>query len=507
MTLSKHGIRLICLLCVCALLTGCGASEKAGSGATLPPAPRQTGAPENDAEQTYSQSVALYLPSRDGTRLLAVPETAELSLNRPTAQTLSELLLSHPGTETAAPLGGDVALRLSDTEAVEVSGRVATVSLGASALRLSHEELFTVGQALANTLCQFGDLEYVNVLIAGVQPGLDIAATLPAGCFQRNTQESLGTLWARASAQKTASRRAFTAALYYPAAAGKGILCEARTLALTDLDAPALIRALLSALSAGPEALPAAPSYPDLTAQLSAEPEIREEGGQRRAVLQFSEELNQQLIGAGITRSVMAASLVTTLTTFIPGLDGVEMTIGTEKIVSLTPSGTLLRAGETLFFSDGLMKRGDFSFFLLDYATLYFAGGDGKLQRVSRPVPYYAAANVRALVDQWIAGPQSYDSPAGLSPVAPQGLRDADLLGAAYKRGVLLLNFSAQLQALSQGMDAAQERLMIYSLVNTLCALRGVTRVALFVMGEQPDSLAGAVYLPGEFLPNLDLAH
>ena len=48
---------------------------------------------------------------------------------------------------------------------------------------------------------------------------------------------------------------------------------------------------------------------------------------------------------------------------------------------------------------------------------------------------------------------------------------------------------------------------MIYSLVNTLCALRGVTRVALFVMGEQPDSLAGAVYLPGEFLPNLDLAH
>ena len=184
-----------------------------------------------------------------------------------------------------------------------------------------------------------------------------------------------------------------------------------------------------------------------------------------------------------------------------------EMTIGTEKIVSLTPSGTLLRAGETLFFSDGLMKRGDFSFFLLDYATLYFADGDGKLQRVSRPVPYYAAANVRALVDQWMAGPQSYDSPAGLSPVAPQGLRDADLLGAAYKRGVLLLNFSAQLQALSQGMDAAQERLMIYSLVNTLCALRGVTRVALFVMGEQPDSLAGAVYLPGEFLPNLDLAH
>ena len=46
---------------------------------------------------------------------------------------------------------------------------------------------------------------------------------------------------------------------------------------------------------------------------------------------------------------------------------------------------------------------------------------------------------------------------------------------------------------------------MIYSLVNTLCTLPGVKRTALFVQGSQPDSLAGAIYLPGDFLPNTDM--
>ena len=70
-----------------------------------------------------------------------------------------------------------------------------------------------MGQALANTLCQFGDLQYVNVLIAGVQPGLNVASTLPAGAFQPNPREDLSTLWARAGAPATAGRRSFAAAV------------------------------------------------------------------------------------------------------------------------------------------------------------------------------------------------------------------------------------------------------------------------------------------------------
>lgn len=502
-------IALISLLCACTLLfSGCSQKITASAPAvTLAPVENKIPAPENDTQQGYAQSVLLYLPSSDGAQLLALPETALFSLARHPAEALCRMLFAHPGGENTLPLGGSVSLSLSGTDPVEVSGQVATVNLSASALRLSHEELFTVGQALANTLCQFGDIAYVNVLIAGVQPGLDIAASLPAGCFQPNTREDLNTLFSRASAPKTAARRAITAALYYPAPQGKGILSEARTLSFAEITPAAMARTLLEALSAGAEYLPGVPRFPDLAALLLSDPSLDESAGMRRLSLHFNADLNHLLLEAGITRSVMVSSLVYTLTTFLPGLDGVEMQIGDEKIAALTPSATYLNAGETIFFQDNLMQRKHFASFLLSHCTLYFSGPNEKLQAVSRPVPFYEACNPRAIIKQLMLGPQPFDSVSGLSPALPEGLRDADLLGVSLHNNTLLLNFSHQLLSLSQGMDSKKEQHMVYALVNTLAELRNVKKVRFFIMGKQPETFAGALFLPGDFLPNPALIH
>jgi len=499
-------IRLGCLLCICFMLCGCTAKPGLpAAGVTLPPAESKWTAPENDVHLDYSRIVMLYLPSLDGTRLMAVPASVQLSAARHHAESLCNLLLSYPGTETTSSLGDGVLLRLSETNPVEISGKVATVNLAASALRLSHEQLFTVGQALANTLCQFGDLQYVNVLIAGAQPGLDIAATLPAGCFQFNTREDLSTLWARASAPKTAARRAITAALYYPAAAGKGILCEARTLSFDEISVAAMAETLLKAISAGVQSLPNMPSCPDLMGYTVKAPELAETGGLRKLVLYFDNDLNAALLDAGITRSVMMAAITCTMTTFLPGLDGVEIHIGTEHIRSLSPSGTYIGAGETIVFSDGLMQRKHFNSFLLTECTLYFANENGKLVSVSRPVPFYSAHHPRALIEQLMLGPQGIDSVSGLSRVLPQGLRDADLLGVSFQEDTMILNFSSRLPDLCQGMDRGEESCMVYAMVNTLAELPGVKKVCFYVVGRQPESFAGSLFLPGDFMPNLNI--
>lgn len=504
--MDRRWKKLCCLLCACLTLSGCvGGSVTAAPQLTLPPAQSRREAPENDARQTYEQTVMLYLPSSDGTRLIAVPETAALSASRHRAGVLCDMLLSHPGTDAASALGGGVALALSGTDAVEISGKTVTVSLAASALRLSHEQLFTLGQAMANTLCQFGDVEYVNVLISGTQPGMNNAATLPAGCFTQNTREELATLWARASAPLSAAgRRSFAATLYFPAPSGKGILCESRSLSFSAQDVPGLALTLLDALSAGARTLPNMPRCPEFAELLQEKPTLGDTGGSRRLVLRFKEELNAALINAGITRSVMMAALCCTLTTFLPGIEGVEISIGKERITTLTPSGTYTGAGEMIAFPEGLMRRRDFSGFLLEECSLYFAGGDGKLRRTYRPVPYYEAYSARSLVEQEMLGPQPFDSVTGLSPVLPQGLRPADLLGVAFEDNVILLNFSSQLLSLCQDMPPEAERAMIYGLTDTLCELPGVRRVALFIQGNQPDSLGGEMYLPGDFLPNAD---
>lgn len=497
---------LACLLCLCLALTGCMPNDVSPAASiTLAPAIRAYEAPENDSQQGYEQTVLLYLPSLDGTQLIAVPQTASLSAARPAAQTLCEMLLRFPGGETTAPVGGEVTLTLSGTDAVEVSGQVATVSLSASALRLSHEQLFTLGQALANTLCQLGDVQYVNVLIAGSQPGLNVAATLPAGSFQANTREDLSALWARASTPSASGRRSFSATLYYPAPSGKGVLCEGRTLSFSAQDLPGMAATLLDALSAGAERLPNTPRCPDLKAMLQSGITLTENGGSRRLSLHFREDLNAALIQAGITRSVMMAALTDTLTTFLPGIEGIEVTIGDEKITSVTPSGTYLGAGETITFTDGLMRRRDFVPFLLTECNLYFANPQGGLTEVSRPVPFYEVYSARSLLQQMILGPQPFDSRTGLSPVLPGELRSADLLGVGLAGNTLLMNFSARLPDLCVDFSNGEERLMVYALVNTMCHLPGVKKVALFIQGDQPDTLAGSLYLPGDFLPNDDL--
>ena len=498
---------LCCILCVlCLTLCGCVSQETVPAAQlTLPPAQEKRAAPENDTRQSYSQTLLLYLPSLDGTQLLSVPQTVNLSASQHSAAALCETLLAHPGTDVTAPVGGDVTISLTDTDAVEVSGQTVTVILAASALRLSHEQLFTVGQALANTLCQNGDLQYVNVLISGTQPGLNIAATLPAGSFQGNTREDLSSLWARASAPLNSGRRSFAVTLYFPAPSGKGILCEARTLLFSSQDLPGMALTLLDALSAGAESLPKAPQCPDLRDMLLEAPTLSETGGARRLILRFSQDLNAALINAGITRSVMMASLCCTMTTFLPGIEGIEVQIGGERVTTLTPSGTYNRAGETITFADGIMHRRDFSGFLLSECTLYFADAEGNLVRVQRPVPFYEACSARALLEQLMLGPQPFDSQTGLSPVLPTGLRPADLLGVAYADGAMLLNFSSQLSSLAASLNKTAEQALIYGAVNTLCELPPVKKVVFFIQGAQPESLAGTLYLPGDFLPNLDL--
>ena len=61
------------------------------------------------------------------------------------------------------------------------------------------------------------------------------------------------------------------------------------------------------------------------------------------------------------------------------------------------------------------------------------------------------------------------------------------------------------METLARDLDAAAERRLVYGLVNTLCEMQGVQKAAVFIQGVQPDTLAGEVFLPGDFLPNYNL--
>lgn len=502
------GLLALWLACLTALGGCMGGIEALDGGAqvTLPPAQGTHAAPTGDSSQEYASSVLLYVPGAAGTRLMAVEEKCMLSCARHPAETAVRRLLAFPGSEEALPLSAGAALQLSSVNPVEVSGDTATVNLATSALALSHGELYVVCQAIANTLTQWGDIRYVNVLVNSVQPGLDVGAAAPAGSFTQNLNDSIDTLSAYAETLSAAADRRFSlpATLYFPALSGKGILAETRLVSFEGRAKPALIRGLLDALTFGAQTLQNTPALPDLSAYLTQAPAVEEitvSGGQRVA-LRFAPGFNDALIAAGVPRSLMMASLTYTLCTFLPGVSGLTVYIGQELIGAVVPSGLYVGAGEAINFDGGMMRRGDFAHFLLSNCTLYFGDGEGRLVAVRRPIPYYETRSARYLINCLMLGPQPCDSQPGTQAVLPDTLRDADLLGVALLDNEMSVNFSQSLRSLAQGMDEGAERLLVYALVNTLTELPAVRTVRFFIGGTQPDALAGHLYLPGFFMRN-----
>lgn len=514
----KSKSRLCAFLAICLMLTGCQQAvpvvheEAATTQATLPPAAPIYTAPIGDASLEYEGQATLYLPRKDFVRLIAQQQAVNLSVARHGAEAVVRALLAHPGNDMASPLGGGVQLQLAGTNPVEVSRDVCTVNLGPSALLLSHSDFYGVCQAIANTLTEFSDIQYVNILVSGAQVGLDVAGTLPMGTLQRRTGEDLTMLWEQAEAQRpqlgedvSQKRLSATATLYFPARVGNGILPEVRNISFEGQSPSMLALGLMAELSSGARYLSNVPSLPDLTSLLTQAPLAVEQSGTsgRTLELRFDPTLNEALIESNVTRSSLMAALTYTITTFIPGITGITVYIGEEWIQSVTPS-SIYTDEQPIQFGDGIQTRKDYKSFLLGYCTLYFASPDGTaLVKVDRPVPCYETWSPRYLLSQLVEGPKvAYDNAVGLSTVLSPDLSDADMMGFSLAGDTLLVHFSQAFMDTCTNYTPQQERLAIYAMVNTLTQHQAIRRVRFYVAGEQPETIAGGIYLPGEFLMN-----
>lgn len=507
----RKKLRLTALLLCAGLLAGCSSAVPRAPAArvSLPPVENAYQPPEGDAAREYAQTVLLSLPAASDGQLIMSPERMLLPSDRHPAEATVKKLLSFSGNERAQALFPAASLQLQPG-GLELSGDVATVNLGANAMLLSRQDLFTLRRAIANTLLQWPEIRYVNVLVDGREPGLDEAARLPIGSLQQTRNEDAPALWDSlsigAQAENPESQRFQSlCTLYFPALGGRGILAEARTVSFRGQTPVQMAQGLLEALSAGSQARPQLPQMSDLLALLASPPELDSIEGGRLIRLRFLEAANEIFIQAGVPRSVMLASLTYTLCGFIPDLRGLSVQIGNELIEAIVPSGIYEKAGQQIHFSGAMLRRADFASFLLSECRLYFATPGMRLKQVRRPVPHAAAYDQRYLLGQLLLGPQNYDSVQGLQAVFPAGLLEADILDIQVEDGSARLNFSAGLMEHTRHLSPERERLMIYSMVNTLCDSRGVQRVSIYVLGQQPDSLAGSIYLPGQFLKNPDL--
>ncbi|MBR3765504.1 MAG: GerMN domain-containing protein [Clostridia bacterium] len=489
--------RMMCCLVLCCLLaTGCS------SRPALTPAPAASmpvadagdvQAPIGDVALDYTATAALCLPSADGQQVLTIYEPLSFTYSLHPAETILRALLAHPGSARVRPVSA-VTIVPAGSDPVEISGGVATVNLSASALEISREELHTVCRCITATLCELPDVDYVNVLVAGVPVAMDSAGYLPLGAITAQPGQELPVMWEQLLARRTPegalpASAALTSAvtLYFPLADGSGIIPETRRIAFAGQHPQQLVTGLLEALSANAENLPETAAFPPLNQLLLSAPEVTTlPDGSLRVTLRFTGDLRSWLTNAGADPACAFAAIVTTLTTFVPSLREVCLYTGERGV-----TGVACPAQGSLLFPDAIHTRAAYSGYLQTLCTVYGVSGPA-LTPMTVSLPYRSIYSPRALLLSLPAG----DAP---NAVLPEPIADSDVLGLAIQGDTLTINLSARYANVLRSCPE-QQRLIAYAIVNMMCSGVGVRRVRFCFDSAVTASLGSDILWSGDFL-------
>ncbi len=495
--------KLLCLVMavVCtAVLSSCGrkGKEEREPSPTLPPAKTEAKAPEKDSLIGSRREVRIYLAGNE-----LQMNTRETVLEPGTLyEQVTELVSQYLTTESAFHSGRR--LTLYGEHPIELSNGICTVNLSGAALQMTYSDYYKTCIALATTLCELDEINFVNVLTADQSVGLDITGSLAMGSLTGHPDENLPVLWEQMEAKRTPlgddmSLTPLNAlvTIYYPLREGQGIGCENRILTFEGQTPHQLASGLLKAMGSVHRDVYGEDGLPNLSELLLHEPLTSElEDGGRLITLSFRENTEAILAERGIDLTCLMGSITYTLTTFIPGIAAVCVRIGDKPITGLESRQT----GAIPVLS-GILKRNLFEKMLMAGTTVFFAR-DGKLCRCERTLDQGLVDSPRAQLGVLLAGPDEHEQMLGMTAATPPGVREDDILGIALEGETLLVNLSEGFRAEIQAFGKENETLLCYSMVNTLCANTGFKRVCFFFEGEQVESIAGEIYWGGEFFWN-----
>lgn len=448
-------------------------------------------APQEDGAITHEETVTLYVLSEDGSRLNPVPRTITADSDMSRSEAALQALLDNTQENYAWPEVGLV----TGTRVYELSGGVATVDLPARARALTPEKLFGLRMAITSTLTEFSEVSYVNVLVGGREEGFDLAGTLAVGALSRQNDLDVDAQYMRLDELRQSADNgvARDTTLYFPSADGQWTLPEVRSVTYASASAIDYLYTLLEELGRGTNN-PLATDMPAPMKYIEEMPEIvRTEDGAARAIeIQFNASLDEALEEAGLTRAVYLAALTDTLMGFVPGVDGLRVLIGGDVLEALEQTPW----GEAVVSEYAVFARDDFAGAVGAPVVIYVpAQQEGKLQKSACVLAQDCRTSLRDRLTALMR-----------TPALPSGLSDADILAVSTQEDRILVNLSAAFaEALSQ-LDAGQERVAIYAMVNTLTEPRGAVwepeRVAFFFEGEQVAQLAGGLELRGDLTRN-----
>lgn len=475
------------------LLAGCAAQIEERpmedlSGVEIAPGAQ---APLQDAYAPQRATVMLYFLSEDGSALVPVAREITVEDGSHLAQAAYRALMGGPleGEEgvfwPASGMPG--ALR-----PVEVSGMTATVDLPARVRELPQEQLYALRQGVANTLTELPGISYVNVLVGGREEGFDLGATFPVGTLSRVDDMDVGAQYARTDELRQSSTGVTRlTTLWFPTADGAMLLPEVRSISYASASPVEYMYTLLEQLGNGTGMDMAMRRVPAPLDYIEEMPDIvRTEDGAYRAIeLRFLPTLDEALADKGISRAVYIGMLTNTLMGFVPGVEGVQVFIGDERITGVSAEQT--PDGVAFEFAQTLATRQDFTHYAGAVCTLYVPQ-DGALVRRDCVIAQSLQGSPRERLTALL---RQEDMPL-------KGIGEGDILAVEIRDEDILVHLSKDAALAIAALSPQEERAVIYAMVNTLTQDAGRMDVRFFFDGAQVQELAGGLDLRGRMTRN-----
>ena len=475
----KQGLLAVFLVLALFTFSGCmQVITERGEDGEIPAVKAGTTCPLADERVPETETVLLSFLSGDAQSLLRNERNIRFSTLEEKAQQCLDLLLAGPA---AGERGTWPEVRGRTGGQVRVSGNIAICSLPARYRQLEPEELYAVRVAVASTMCQLKEISSCVVLVDGREEGMDLAATRPAGAFTGMESPSLE------SALKNADGTA-ACVLFIPSADGNYLVGQVKRLSLGNVDPSECMYRVLEALGVQGGKVPPPLGY------LAEMPEItKTEDGQYKIIsLHFSASLDTALAGAGLSRGIYAGMLCESLLCFVPGVDGLSITIGQDRLGGI--SAREMPGNQAITFTQNLMMSGDFAQVFGSEIRGYLPGEGGRLTAVSLTVPAREAASPKVrLLALEAAGGEAYGGSA--------------LLSYRMESDKIALNLDRKLLDIWKQLPEGQALPVLSAVVNTITEGVVQDEAVLFFSGAQAEetlqgiALQGALYRNVEVLP------
>jgi len=427
-----------------------------------------------------TSTVVSYLPGISGLRLIQSSREMVIPEGQQLLQAAIVNLLNEPGDAITMPVFGGGASLKSMVKSMEVL--MLDIQTHTKLEDMNERSLLNWVTALVNTIAANSQVKYVFLWING--QALAGRGMLSSPLTRQDT--NLEELWIRhqyyMEKGEVNAGDAERQVAFYQDASGKYLLAMVRTDVNTSVSN--LIRMMLRAPVDGLTS-----AIPDtVTTAQTPTVEILEDGTQVVSIWLSGPEYGNI---SGATLHNMAAALTLSIHCNYPAVDEVKIYMDNRLITSLPDVG--LPDVEALT-PDMFLHE------VADMIELYFPQQQSeKLVKMERATSQESAFMVRNLVDELIRGPLAGEN-ASLTYAFPVGITSEDLLSVEVQGSCAIVNFSENFENYYPE-DAVRERLMIYSIVNTLTQDPTIHQVQILVEERRVGAI-GSIDLTNPLIRN-----